>query len=179
MAELYLGNNQIGGGGSGSADMSNYYNKTHIDTSIGALDASCRTYAPVEYTTLDDYNDLVDEQTVDENKLYIITDLADADDLADYISTGEFDTALNTRANSIISTADTSIVFWKNTRVSEADTAITSAKNTAVSAVQSAQTSAVSAVNTAASSIPTFVVTTESAYSQLTPDSNTIYFLTE
>ena len=176
--------------GSGSADMSNYYTKSHIDTSISALDASCRTYAPVEYTTLDDYNELVDEQTVDANKLYIITDLADADDLADYISTTDIETELNTRADSIISTADSSMVFWKNTRVSEADTAITSAKNTAVSAVQSArssavsavesaQSSAVSAVNTAAASIPSFVVMTESAYSQLTPDSNTIYFLTE
>ena len=33
MAELYIGNNQIGGGS--SADLSNYYNKSEIDSSFG------------------------------------------------------------------------------------------------------------------------------------------------
>lgn len=126
MAELYIGNTQIsGGGGSGSADLSNYYTKSHIDSSISALDASCRTYAPVEYTTLDDYNDLVDEQTVDENKLYVITDLADADDLADFVTLSDldaekqnFNTSLGVIANSIISTAQSEITSAKNTAVS-------------------------------------------------------------
>ena len=82
-------------GGSGSADLSNYYTKSHIDSSISALDASVRTFAPVQYATLDEYNDLVDEQTVDENKLYIITDVADTDDLADFVSYSSLSSLVN------------------------------------------------------------------------------------
>jgi hypothetical protein len=138
MAEIFLGNTQISGDG-GSADLSNYYTKSHIDSSISALDASVQIATPV-YTTLYDYNDLVDDNLVDANKLYVITDLADADDLADFVTNSDlnnqlqsFNTSLEVIANSVISDANTSIGYWKNSIVSTAQSDITSAKNTAVS----------------------------------------------
>lgn len=197
MAELYLGNTQVGGGGSGSADFSNYYTKTHIDASIGALDASVRTFAPVQYATLDEYDGYVDASTVDANKLYIITDVADTDDLAEFISVADLNTAvqeinssLGYIANNLISAADSSIVYWKDRRIQEASTNINNNKNTAQNAINTAKNNAISDISTArenalidinnaASAVANYVVMSESAYAQIsTPDSSTIYFLT-
>lgn len=103
------------------------------------MDASVKTFAPVQYATLDEYDGYVDASTVDANKLYIITDVADTDDLAEFVSNSDlnnqlqsFNTSLGVIANSVISDANTSIGYWKNSIVSTAQSEITSAKNTAV-----------------------------------------------
>ena len=80
--------------------------------------------------------------------------------------------------------------YWKTTNVSQCQSQCNSAKNTAVSAVQSQQTTSVNAVNTAKNTaiseidtkiaeLMSFEVITEAEYAQITPDSRTIYFITD
>lgn len=191
--KIYIGTEEIGGSG-GSADLTNYYNKSHIDSSYGVIDASLKyldasalafdasikelaarpgggggsnisklsdltndcDFRPITYITKDDYDDLVEAETLDDDTMYVITDLADTDDLASLVSIEDLSTAkaqinasLSSTANTIITEANTSINYWRTTYVTNANSSINSIKNTAISAVQNQQSTSVSAVNTA------------------------------
>jgi hypothetical protein len=141
-------------GGGGSADLSDYYNKSHIDSSYGVIDASLKAFdasikeltarpsgggggsnisklsdltndcdfRPITYITKDDYDDLVEAETLDADTMYVITDLADSDDLATLVSIEDLNTAkaeindsLSSTANTIITEANTSINYYKTT----------------------------------------------------------------
>lgn len=117
-----------------------------IDTSLKYLDASVKELAsrpgggggsnisklsdltndcdfrPITYITKDDYDDLVEAETLDADTMYIITDLADTDDLASLVSIQDLNIAkaqindsLSSTANTIITDANTSINYWKTT----------------------------------------------------------------
>lgn len=267
MNKIYIGGTEVANVGSGGGgDMTNYYDKSHIDASYGIIDASLKsfdasikkldasaddfrydlvqmiylvedldsssrafdasiralassggggggdmsnyatkddisTFKPIVYTTKDDYDEDVSEGTIDPDSMYVITDLASSDELATLVTIDDLSTAraainasLNETANAVITAANSSIGYWKTTHVNDASTQINNKKNSAVSAVQSQQTTSVNAVNTAkntaisdistqaatiTANMKNFVVMTEAEYAQITPDSNTIYFITD
>lgn len=138
--KIYIGNNEIGTGGA-SGNIS------------------------VVYISKDDYDDLVDEGTVDSDVLYVINDLADTDDLAELVTTSAMQAAVNTATSAVV-----------NGAVADVNTA----KNTAVSAVQAQQATSVSAVQAAAADLPGIEVLTEAQYNALSViDPDTLYFITE
>lgn len=81
---------------------------------------------------------MINASTLDANKLYIVTEIADTDDMADFVSVSvlqaakdEINSSLGYIANNLISAADSSIVYWKDRRIQEASTNINNNKNTA------------------------------------------------
>lgn len=134
--KIYIGNNEIGTGGGASGN---------IPDSLSDL-----TNDLVIYLTKAQYDALVDNETVDESKMYVITDLADTDDLADLATAADIQSAIAGLNSELEDTADAYYAELSadlNTLKSD----ITSAKNTAVSAVQSQQTTSVNAVSSAQS----------------------------
>lgn len=206
--KIYIGNNEIAGGGGASGN---------IPDSLSDL-----TNDLVIYLTKAQYDALVENETVDESKMYVITDLADTDDLADLATNADIQSAIAGLNAELEDTADayyaelsadleslkSDITSAKNTAVSAvqsqqttsvnavssaqstATNAVNSAKNTAVSAVQTQQTTSVDAVEAAGTqalsdiddavdAMPKLAVMTEAAYNALdSVDSNTIYFIT-
>lgn len=167
---------------------------------LSELENDCY-FKPITYITKDAYDDLVDDDEVDEDTMYVITDLASTDDLATLVSIEDLNAAkasinasLNDTANEVINAANTSIGYWKTTHVNAANNSINSYKNSAVSAVQSQQTTSVNAVNSAkttaisdistaaesiAANMKDFVVISDASYAEIqNPNANTIYFIT-
>ena len=98
--------------------------------------------------------------------------------------------SLNESSDEVITAANSSMNYWKTTNVSQCQSQCNSAKNSAVNAVQNQQTTSVNAVNTAKNSaiseidtkmaeMKSFEVMTEAEYADITPDANTIYFITD
>ena len=194
MNKIYIGDQEInagGGSGGGGGDMSNYATKDDIST-----------FKPIVYTDLSTYEQNVSDGNIDPSAMYVITDSAQTDELSNIVTVdalndakAKINASLYDTADECISYGNTSINYWKTTIVNNANTSINSIKNSAVSAVQSQQTTSVNAVNTAKnnaiSDISTqaatitagmkeFVVLTENEYNAITtPDSNTIYFITD
>ena len=151
------------------------------------------TFKPIEYTNLSTYEDKVSEGTIDQDTMYVITDLASSDELSTLVTIDDLSMYKQTILDDVSTTADQTIA--------NASTQINSIKTTAISAVQSQQTTSVNAVssqqttsvnavntakNTALDDISTamaqmkqFEVMTEAEYALITPDANTIYFITD
>lgn len=174
-----------GGGGGSTPDLTNYATKSDIST-----------FKPIQYVNLSTYEENVSDGTIDQDTMYVITDLADSDELSTLVTVDDLSTYKATILSDVSTTADQTIA--------NANTSINSIKTTAISAVQSQQTTSVNAVNTAKNnantsignaktsaisdistfaaekiaSMPAIVVMTESDYNQITPNSSTLYFLT-
>lgn len=131
--KIYIGNNEIAGGGASG----------NIPDSLSDL-----TNDLVIYLTKAEYDALVEDEEVDESKMYVITDLADTDDLADLVSTADIQGAIASLNSELEDTAD-AYYAELSADLDSLKSDITSAKNTAVSAVQSQQTTSVNAVNSA------------------------------
>lgn len=175
-----------GGGGGSAPDMTNYATKDDIST-----------FKPIVYTNLSTYEDDVSNGVIDEDAMYVITDLASTDELSNIVTIDDLNAektrinaSLNETGDEVITAANSSMNYWKTTNVSQCQSQCTTAKNNAVSAVQSQQTTSVNAVNTAKNTalddistamaqMKDFEVMTEAEYSQITPDANTIYFITD
>ena len=134
-----------GGSGGGGGDMSNYATKSDIST-----------FKPIIYTNLSTYEEDVSDGTIDENSMYVITDLASSDELSNIVTIEDLNAekarindSLNESGDEVITAANSSMNYWKTTNVSQCQSQCNSAKNSAVSAVQSQQTTSVNAVNTA------------------------------
>lgn len=191
MNKIYIGDSEIttggGGGGGSTPDLTNYATKNDIST-----------FKPVVYTNLSTYEEDVSNGDIDEDAMYVITDLASSDDLATLVTVDDLTPYKATILDDVSTTAAQTIA--------NASTSINSIKTTAISAVQSQQTTSVNAINTAKnnanSSINTaktnaiseistyidervaemknFVVISDASYNELqTIDSNTIYFITD
>lgn len=152
-----------GGSGGGGGDMSNYATKSDIST-----------FKPIVYIEKDDYDQLVEDEDVDENVMYVITDLASTDDLANLMTVEDLSTYKQQILDDVVADASVAINTIKTNSVN----AVNTAKNNANSSINDAKTSAISAINTAATSIPNFVVMTEAEYELIVPNSSTLYFLT-
>ncbi len=192
-----------GGGGGGSFDPTDINSSiSDISTRVGTIESNyldsddISTFKPIVYTDLSTYENNVSEGTIDQDTMYVITDLADSDELSTLVTVDDLSTYKATILHDVSTTADTTIA--------NANSSINSIKNTAISAVQSQQTTSVNAVNTAKNNantsignaktsalddistlaaekiaaMPTFLVMSESDYEQITPNSSTIYFLT-
>lgn len=198
---------QGGGGGGGGitpaqldASLKEYtYNKAYLDSSFNACatDNDISTFKPIVYTTKDDYDEDVSEGTIDPDTMYVITDLASTDELSNIVTIDDLNAekarinaSLNETGDAVITAANSSMNYWSTQNVSQCQSQCNSAKNTAVSAVQSQQTTSVNAVNTAKNTalddistamaqMKDFEVMTEAEYAQITPDANTIYFITD
>ena len=189
MSKIYIGDKEInagGGSGGGGGDMSNYATKDDIST-----------FKPIIYTNLSTYEEDVSEGNIDENSMYVITDLADSDELSNIVTIQDLNAeklrindSLSDTADAIISAANTSCGYWKDQNVSQCKSQCNTEKNNAVSEVQRQQTTSVNAVNTAKNTaiseidtkmaeMKSFEVITEAEYAQITPDTNTIYFITD
>ena len=171
--------------GGGGGDMSNYATKDDIST-----------FKSIVYTNLSTYEEDVSEGTIDENAMYVITDLASSDDLASLVTIDDLAPFkqdildnLSTTADQAIANASTSINSIKTTAISAVQSqqttsvnAVNTAKNNANTSIGNAKTSAISDISTFAAekmaSMPAIVVMTESEYNQITPNSSTLYFLT-
>ena len=161
------------------------------------VDDDISTFKPIVYTTKDDYEEDVSEGTIDPDTMYVITDLASSDELSNIVTIDDLNAekarinaSLNESGDEVITAANSSMNYWKTTNVSQCQSQCTTAKNSAVSAVQSQQTTSVNAVNTAKNTaiseidtkmaqMKTFEVMTEAEYAEITPDENTIYFITD
>lgn len=197
---------QSGGGSGGGSG----FDPTNINASISDISTRVRTiendyvivddistFKPITYTSKDEYDANVSEGTIDPDTMYVITDLASSDELSNIVTIDDLNAekarinaSLNESGDEVITTANSSMNYWKTQNVSQCQSQCNSAKNSAVSAVQSQQTTSVNAVNsaknTAISEIDTkmaemksFEVMTEAEYAEITPDSNTIYFITD
>ena len=172
--------------GGGGGDMSNYATKDDIST-----------FKPIVYTNLSTYEEDVSNGDIDEDAMYVITDLASSDDLAKLVTIDDLTPFkqqiiddVSTTAVQTIANASTSINSIKTTAISAVQSqqttsvnAVNTAKNNANTSIGDAKTQAISDINTAAATITAnmkdFVVLTETEYGQITPDSNTIYFITD
>lgn len=193
-----------GGGGGGSFD------PTDINASINDISTRVQTiesnyldsddissFKPIVYTTKDEYDENVSEGTIDPDTMYVITDLAQSDELSNIVTIDDLNAekarinaSLNESSDEVITAANSSMNYWKTTNVSQCQSQCNSAKNSAVNAVQNQQTTSVNAVNTAKNSaiseidtkmaeMKSFEVMTEAEYADITPDANTIYFITD
>ena len=193
-----------GGGGGGSFDPTDINSSiSDISTRVGTIESNyldsddISTFKPIVYTDLSTYENNVSEGTIDQDTMYVITDLADSDELSTLVTVDDLSTYKATILHDVSTTADTTIA--------NANSSINSIKNTAISAVQSQQTTSVNAVNTAKNNantsignaktsalndistlaaekiaaMTTFLVMSESDYEQITPDASTIYFITD
>ena len=193
-----------GGGGGGSFDPTDINSSiSDISTRVGTIESNyldsddISTFKPIVYTDLSTYENNVSEGTIDQDTMYVITDLADSDELSTLVTVDDLSTYKATILHDVSTTADTTIA--------NANSSINSIKNTAISAVQSQQTTSVNAVNTAKNNANTsignaktsalndistlaaekiaamtsFLVMSESDYEQITPDASTIYFITD
>jgi hypothetical protein len=176
-----------GDGGGSAPDLTNYATKDDIST-----------FKPIQYVNLSTYEENVSDGTIDQDTMYVITDLADSEELATLVTVDDLSTYKATILSDVSTTADQTIA--------NASTSINSIKTTAISAVQSQQTTSVNAVNTARNNANTsintaktnaisdisnyidgrvaemknFVVISDASYNDLqTIDPNTIYFITD
>jgi len=195
-----------GGGGGGitpaqlDASLREYtYNKGYLDASFNACvsEDDISTFKPIVYTTKDEYDEDVSEGTIDPDTMYVITDIASTDELSNIVTIDDLNAekarinaSLNETGDAVITAANSSMNYWKTTNVSQCQSQCTTAKNNAVSAVQTQQTTSVNAVNTAKNTaiseidtkmadMKSFEVMTEAEYAEITPDANTIYFITD
>ena len=161
------------------------------------VDDDISTFKPIVYTTKDEYDEDVSEGTIDPDTMYVITDLASTDELSNIVTIDDLNAekarinaSLNESGDEVITAANSSMNYWSNQNVSQCQNQCINAKNIAISAVQTQQTTSVNAVNTAKNTalddistamaeMKTFEVMTEAEYAQITPDANTIYFITD
>lgn len=193
----------IPSGGGGSFDPTDINSSiSDISTRVGTIESNyldsddISTFKPIVYTDLSTYENNVSEGTIDQDTMYVITDLAGSDELSSLVTVDDLSRYKQQILDDVSTTADTTIA--------NANSSINSIKTSAISAVQNQQYTSVNAVNTAKNNantsignaktsalddistmaaekiaaMPTFLVMSESDYEQITPNSSTIYFLT-
>ena len=180
MSQIYLGElliNTGSGSGGGSYD----------DTELRGYIADLQDYVP-EYLTKAEYDVLVQNNTVDPNKMYIITDLATQDDLENLITTADLEGEVN-RFKSEISATKSNTIGEIKTQQTTSVNAVKSQQATSVNVVMNQETISTNNLNTVVSNAqttlqnqidnaPQVVIMTVAEYEVLdTVNSNYVYIL--
>ena len=148
MSQIYLGElliNTGSGSGGGSYD----------DTELRGYIEDLQDYVP-EYLTKAEYDALVQNNTVDQNKMYIITDLATQDDLDAALTGADIDSEVNRLKSEITSSKDFSISEIEAQQITSVN-AVKNQQTTSVNAVKSQETTSKNNLNTAVSNAQTTI----------------------
>ena len=169
MSQIYLGElliNTGSGSGGGSYD----------DTELRGYIEDLQDYVP-EYLTKAEYDALVQNNTVDPNKMYIITDLATRDDLDAALTGADIDSEVNRLKSEITSSKDffiSEIEAQKMSSVNAVKSQETTSKNNLNTAVSNAQETFQNQIDNA----PRVVIMTVAEYEALSSiNTNFVYIL--